>query len=154
MGTKNNSKLFYTCSLIEFVGRKMKRTRREVVDFFGNDVLERIYEYSDIFHCEPIEKVAAEFLEEVHMTEGKPHHFFEDLHGICRGLGQAQAKNTVHSLCMTFAAHIMTVDTAGLAHFLFMTNGTLHQLIPDQILKRCFADQTFFLHQMFPLSPF
>ena len=43
MGTKNNSKLFYTCSLIEFVGRKMKRTRREVVDFFGNDVLERIY---------------------------------------------------------------------------------------------------------------
>ena len=71
MGTKNNSKLFYTCSLIEFIGRKIKRTRREVVDFLGNDVLERIYEYSDVFHCEPIEKVAAEFLEEVHMTEGK-----------------------------------------------------------------------------------
>lgn len=71
MGTKNNSKLFYTCSLIEFIGRKIKRTRREVVDFLGNDVLERIYEYSDVFHCEPIEKVAAEFIEEAHMTEGK-----------------------------------------------------------------------------------
>lgn len=28
MGTKNNSKLFYTCSLIEFIGRKMKRSQR------------------------------------------------------------------------------------------------------------------------------
>lgn len=26
MGTKNNSKLFYTCSLIELIGRKKKQT--------------------------------------------------------------------------------------------------------------------------------
>ena len=71
MGTKNNSSLFYTCSLIEFMGRKVKRRRREIVDALGEKRVKRIYDYSDIFHCEPIEKVAAEYIEESRMTKGK-----------------------------------------------------------------------------------
>ena len=70
MGEKNNSRLFYTCSLIEFIGRKKKRKRGEVVDFLGIKALERIYDYSDVFHCEPIEKVAAEFIDEYKITDG------------------------------------------------------------------------------------
>ena len=31
MARKNNNNLFFTCSLIEYMGRKVKRTRREVV---------------------------------------------------------------------------------------------------------------------------
>lgn len=70
MGTKNNSNLFFTCSLIEFIGRKRKRNRMEVVDSLGRESIERIYEYADIFHCEPIEKVAAEFTAEYQIKEG------------------------------------------------------------------------------------
>ncbi len=70
MGSKNNNGLFFTCSLIEYIGRKMKRTRKEVTDFLGKDRIERIYEYADVFHCEPIEKVASEFIEESEMEEG------------------------------------------------------------------------------------
>lgn len=70
MGTKNNSKLFYTCSLIEFIGRKKKRNRMEIVDSLGKTTVERIYEYADVFHCEPIEKVAAEFIDECQIKEG------------------------------------------------------------------------------------
>ena len=64
MGSKNNNALFYTCSLIEYIGRKMKRTRKEITDYLGKKEIERIYQYADVFHCEPIEKVAAEFIEE------------------------------------------------------------------------------------------
>ncbi|MFR8170281.1 MAG: hypothetical protein ACLU9Q_05595 [Marvinbryantia sp.] len=70
MGSKNNNKLFFACSLIEFIGRKTKRRRKEVADLLGRDTLERIYEYADVFHCEPIEKVAAEFIEEAQIGEG------------------------------------------------------------------------------------
>lgn len=70
MGEKNNSQLFYTCSLIEFIGRKKKRKRGKVVDFLGIEALERIYDYSDVFHCEPIEKVAAEFIDGYKITDG------------------------------------------------------------------------------------
>ena len=34
MGTKNNNALFFTCSLIEYIGRSIKRTRREVTDIW------------------------------------------------------------------------------------------------------------------------
>lgn len=71
MAEKNNNALFYTCSLIEYIGRVKKLKRTAVVDFLGKSTLERIYEYADIFHCEPIEKVAAEFIAESEMNEGK-----------------------------------------------------------------------------------
>lgn len=70
MGKKNNNNLFFACSLIEFIGRKEKRTRCEVVDFLGKDRIQRLYEYADVFHCEPIEKVADEFAEESKITKG------------------------------------------------------------------------------------
>ena len=70
MGKKNNNNLFFACSLIEFIGRKEKRTRCEVVDFLGKDRIQRLYEYADVFHCEPIEKVADEFAEESKITRG------------------------------------------------------------------------------------
>ena len=70
MARKNNNNLFFTCSLIEYMGRKVKRTRREVVEFLGKQRVKRIYEYADVFHCEPIEKVADKFIEESKMTPG------------------------------------------------------------------------------------
>lgn len=70
MGAKNDSNLFYTCSLIEYIGRVIKRNRREVTEFLGMETIERIYEYADVFHCEPIEKVAAEFIEEFQIKKG------------------------------------------------------------------------------------
>ena len=79
MGSKNNNALFYTCSLIEYIGRSIKRTRCEVIDCLGKDRIQRIYEYADVFHCEPIEKTADEFTEEARMTEGS----FDNVRG-CR----------------------------------------------------------------------
>lgn len=59
---KNDSALFYTCSLIEFIGRQQKQRRSAVVKYMGKDTLNRIYKYADVFHCEPIEKVADDFI--------------------------------------------------------------------------------------------
>ena len=59
---KNNSALFYTCSLIEYIGRQQKQSRSVVVKYLGKDVIRRIYNYADVFHCEPIEKIADEFI--------------------------------------------------------------------------------------------
>lgn len=70
MANKNNNSLFYTCSLIEYIGRKMKRKRREIVESLGKEAITRIYEYADIFHCEPIEKVAEEFVEQYNIQRG------------------------------------------------------------------------------------
>ena len=67
---KNNSALFYTCSLIEFIGRRQKLKRSEVVRFMGKQTISRIYRYADVFHCEPIEKTADDFVERLNIPEG------------------------------------------------------------------------------------
>ena len=59
---KNNSDLFYTCSLIEYIGRKQKQRREAVVKLLGQETIRRIYRYADVFHCEPIAKTADDFI--------------------------------------------------------------------------------------------
>lgn len=59
---KNDSALFFTCSLIEYIGRKQKQRRSVVVKYLGRDTVKRIYKYADVFHCEPIQKTADEFI--------------------------------------------------------------------------------------------
>lgn len=66
---KNNDQLFYTCSLIEYVSRKTKNRRYDVVLYLSKD-LQRIYDYADVFHCEPIEKVAGDFIQRNAILEG------------------------------------------------------------------------------------
>lgn len=66
---KNDNALFYTCSLIEYIGRITKNTRKTVVECLGEDI-DRIYKYADVFHCEPIEKVADDFIVRNHISEG------------------------------------------------------------------------------------
>ena len=70
MGTKNNNNLFFTCSLIEYIGRTVKQKRGDVVEILGKSRIERIYSYADVFHCEPIEKVAWEFIEDSNIRTG------------------------------------------------------------------------------------
>ena len=70
MAEKNNDRLFFTCSLIEFMGRRLKRSREEITDILGKERLERIYEYADVFHCEPIEKTADDFITNLNIPTG------------------------------------------------------------------------------------
>ena len=66
---KNNNALFFTCSLIEYISRNTKNQRRDVVLYLG-DNLKRIYDYADVFHCEPIEKVSDDFIQRAAIPKG------------------------------------------------------------------------------------
>ena len=65
-----DANLFYTCSLIEFIGRVTKNKRSDLIRLLGDDV-RRIYAYADVFHCEPIEKVADDFIERNQISQGE-----------------------------------------------------------------------------------
>ncbi len=75
---KNNTALFYTCSLIEFIARQTKNERSHVVNLLGDNI-ERIYKYQDVFHSEPIEKVADDFIIRACIPDGQ----FDNV-GLCR----------------------------------------------------------------------
>lgn len=65
-----NTALFYTCSLVEYIGRITHNERSVIIDLLGED-LERIYKFQDVFHCESIEKVADDFIQRAKISEGQ-----------------------------------------------------------------------------------
>ena len=68
---KNNSALFFTCSLVEFIGRETKNKRQDILNYLGKEDVSRIFKYADVFHCEPIEKVAEDFIERNSIVQGE-----------------------------------------------------------------------------------
>ena len=68
--TKNDSALFYTCSLIEFMSRLRHLKRNVLVNLLGETIIGRIYRNSDVLHCEVIDSVADKFIELAKIPEG------------------------------------------------------------------------------------
>ena len=55
--------LFFTCSLIDYIARKTKNTRADVVNALGKKRLEKIYDLADIYHSDNIERVSDDFIQ-------------------------------------------------------------------------------------------
>ncbi len=63
--------LFFTCSLIDYIARKTKNTRSDVVNLLGKKRLEKIYDLADVYHCDNIERVSDDFIREAGIVTGK-----------------------------------------------------------------------------------
>ncbi len=70
MCKKNNSALFFTCSLIEQLGRLLHCKRGDIVSVLGENALTAIYDHADVLHCEPLPKVAEDVVEEFSLSSG------------------------------------------------------------------------------------
>lgn len=69
--SQEENDLFYVCSLIEYISRKTKNTKRIVVEKMGKERISKIYELAEIYHCENIEKVAYEFIDDANIKNGE-----------------------------------------------------------------------------------
>lgn len=67
---KKDNDLFYTCSLIDYISRKTKNVRSYVVNKLGKERLEKIYDLADVYHCDNIERVCDEFVDEANIEQG------------------------------------------------------------------------------------
>lgn len=70
MKNKTDHDLFFTCSLIEQIGRDCLRKRSDVVSALGIARIKRIYDYADVLHSEPIQKVADDLITEHGLQKG------------------------------------------------------------------------------------
>lgn len=62
--------LFFTCSLIEYIGRKTKNKRVYVVDKLGKTAITKIYNLADVYHSDNIDRVADDFIECSGISQG------------------------------------------------------------------------------------
>lgn len=68
--SRKDNDLFFTCSLIDYIGRKTKNTRGDVVNALGKKRLEKIYDLADVYHSDNIDRVSDDFIEECKITKG------------------------------------------------------------------------------------
>lgn len=68
--SRKDNDLFFTCALIDYIARKTKNTRAAVVNALGKERLEKIYELADVYHCDNIDRVSADFIEEAGIQAG------------------------------------------------------------------------------------
>ena len=59
---KRDNDLFFTCSLIEYISRKTKNIRADVVNKLGETRISKIYELADVYHCDNIDSVVMSLL--------------------------------------------------------------------------------------------
>lgn len=68
--SQEDNDLFYVCSLIEFIARKTKNTKKHIVEKLGYEKIGKIYSLAEVYHCEDIEKVSDELIAETKIVNG------------------------------------------------------------------------------------
>ena len=69
--SQKDNNLFFTCGLIEYIARKTKNTRSDVVNKLGKDRISKIYDLADVYHCDNIDTVSEDFIEDANIARGE-----------------------------------------------------------------------------------
>ena len=62
--------LFFTCSLIEYIARKTKNSKKLIIEKLGEKRIEKIYKLAEVYHSEDIEQASDEFIKEAKIENG------------------------------------------------------------------------------------
>lgn len=70
MTEKQENDVFYVCSLIEYIARKTKNHRQDVIACFSKADIERQLRLAEANHCLSFEQVSDELIEDFQIAEG------------------------------------------------------------------------------------
>ena len=69
--SQKDNDLFFTCGLIEYIARKTKNIRSEVVNKLGKARLSKIYDLADVYHCDNIDRISDDYIEDANIVSGE-----------------------------------------------------------------------------------
>lgn len=69
--SQSDNNLLFTCGLIEYISRRTRNKRSEVVNRLGEGRIRKIFELADVYHCDNIDTVSETFIEEAVIKPGE-----------------------------------------------------------------------------------
>ena len=70
MDNKLKDDIFYFCTLIEYISRKTKNHRKDVINYFEEDDIKRQLRLAEVNHCLSFEQVSDELIEDLNIPDG------------------------------------------------------------------------------------
>ena len=67
---KRSNDLFFVCSLIDYIARKTKNQRVDVVEALGKKRIQKLYDLADVYHSDNIDAVSDQFIDSSRIIEG------------------------------------------------------------------------------------
>lgn len=111
--------LFFTCSLIDYIARKTKNKRVDVVNQLGKKRIEKIYDLADIYHSDNIDRVSDDFINEAGIESGNFDNVKECVYTIpshwdigkvykrlIKGVAEVEKKGTIEALWNVYHSFI------------------------------------------------
>ena len=68
--SQKDNDLFFTCALIDYIARKTKNSRADVVNRLGKEQISKIFELAGIYHCDNPDRDCDDFIESAHIETG------------------------------------------------------------------------------------
>ncbi len=62
--------LFFVCGLIDYIARRTKNKRADIVNRLGRERLQKIYSLADVYHSDNIDRVSDDFIKEAQIPDG------------------------------------------------------------------------------------
>lgn len=60
--SQKDNDLFFVCSLIEYIARKTKNTKKYIIDKLEKENINKIYDLAEVYHSENMDKVSDELI--------------------------------------------------------------------------------------------
>ena len=70
MNDKRKDDIFYVCTLIEYIARKTRNHRKDIIAYFNKDDLSRQLRLAEVNHSLSFEQVSDELIEEYNISDG------------------------------------------------------------------------------------
>lgn len=62
--------LFFICGLIDYIARRTKNKRADIVNRLGRERLQKMYSLADVYHSDNIDRVSDDFIKEARISDG------------------------------------------------------------------------------------
>lgn len=70
MNGKRKDDIYFVCVMIEYIARKTKNKRKDIIKSFSKKDIEHQLNYADINHCLSYEQIANEWIEQYQIKNG------------------------------------------------------------------------------------
>lgn len=68
--SQKENNLFFVCSLVEYIARKTKNTKKHIIERLEKENIKKIYDLAEVYHSENIEKISDELIHKCNIEDG------------------------------------------------------------------------------------